>query len=275
MTFSHDAWLDAGRSQPDLPSGLPTWIDPLTAASRDASRVLSDPSRNVPATGPDGTPPRPSAVLMLLADGTDGTDGADGADGSTASAGADNPSLLLTHRNPSLRSHSGQIAFPGGHREPTDPSPVATALREATEETGLRPDGVDPLAVLEPLYIDRTNHAVVPVLGWWRSPSAVSPATDENDWVRSVPIRDLADPAVRTRVGFGGWEGPAFDVDGYLLWGFTGGLVDALLRFGGWERPWWDADREPENLFAALERSRNGETMTPADMRGIGVEETP
>jgi hypothetical protein len=134
---------------------------------------------------------------------------------------------------------------------------------------------VDPLAVLEPLYIDRTNHAVVPVLGWWRSPSAVSPATDENDWVRSVPVRDLADPAVRTRVGFGGWEGPAFDVDGYLLWGFTGGLVDALLRFGGWERPWWDADREPQNLFAALERSRNGETMTPADMRGIGVEETP
>lgn len=260
MTFSLDAWLDAGRSQPDLPAGLPTWIDPLATASREASRVLTDTSRNVPATGPDGTPPRPSAVLMLLEWGKDGDAG--------------DPRLLLTHRNPSLRSHSGQIAFPGGHREPEDSSPVATALREAAEETGLAGDGVDPLAVLEPLYIDRTNHAVVPVLGWWRTPSPVAPATDENDWVRSVPVDELADPAVRTTVGFGSWRGPAFDVDGYLLWGFTGGLVDALLRLGGWERP-WGADREPENLFTALSRSRNGETMTPADMTGVGRGETP
>jgi 8-oxo-dGTP pyrophosphatase MutT (NUDIX family) len=260
MTFSLDAWLDAGRSQPDLPSGLPAWIDPLVSASRDATRVLTDPSRHVPRRGADGRPPRPSAVLMLMAGDATGDTGS--------------PSVLLTHRNPALRSHSGQIAFPGGHREPEDPSPVSTALREATEETGLRPEGVDPLAVLEPLYIDRTNHAVVPVLGWWRAPSPISPSTDENDWVRSVPVDRLADPAVRTRVGFGGWQGPAFDVDGYLLWGFTGGLVDAVLRLGGWERP-WDDRGEPENLFEALARSRNGETMTPADMSGIGRGDTP
>ncbi|MGO1948656.1 MAG: hypothetical protein ACTH1D_03430, partial [Mycobacteriaceae bacterium] len=118
-------------------------------------------------------------------------------------------------------------------------------------------------------YIDRTNHAVIPVLAWWRTPGPVHPATRESDWVRAVPVADLVDPGVRSRIGFLGWHGPAFRVDGYLLWGFTGGVVDALVQLAGWEEPWEEpwVDGEPvgvSDLFAALETSRNGENLVPA-----------
>lgn len=246
-------WLAGGRRQPDLPTSLPDWLGPLVdRARRGTGPGIGGVGRTVPELGPDGTPPRPSAVLVLLGQ----------------EQGQD-PTVMLTHRTPTLRSHSGQLAFPGGHREVTDVDPVATALREATEETGLDAAGVDPLAVLDPLYIDRTNHAVVPVLGWWRDPVPVAPATVESDWVRNVPLSELSDPSRRMRLGIPGadmWRSPAFDVDGYLLWGFTGSVVDGLLKMGGWERPWTET-APVLDLFDAVAKSRNGETLTPEDLR--------
>lgn len=260
-------WLEAAENQPALPADLPDWVRDLAdvavstvgaTAGSDASGapgIFSDAVRSVPEVGPDGTPPRYSAVLVLLSE--DDADGSDGSDGRT---------VLLTHRNPRMRTHSGQIAFPGGRREDTDAGPVDTAVREAVEETGLDPVSVVPVALLTPLYIDRTNHAVIPVLAWWRTPGPVRPATQESDWVRAYPVARLADPAVRSRIGVLGWHGPAFDVDGYLLWGFTGGVVDALLQLAGWDRPWEEpwADGQPvgvTDLFKALEASRNGENL--------------
>ncbi|WP_313503118.1 NUDIX hydrolase [Corynebacterium variabile] len=247
-------WLAEGRRQPELPTSLPEWLEPLVDRVRrpETDVRIHGMNRTVPELGPDGTPPRPSAVLVLLGE----------------EQGQD-PTLMLTHRTPTLRSHSGQMAFPGGHREPTDADPVATALREATEETGLDAAGVDPLAVMDPLYIDRTNHAVIPVLGYWRKPVPVAPMTAESDWVRNVPVAELVDPERRMRLGLPGvdvWKSPAFDVDGYLLWGFTGALVDGLLKLGGWERPW--VETAPElDLFYAIAKSRNGENLTPEDLR--------
>ncbi|WP_420098346.1 NUDIX hydrolase [Corynebacterium sp.] len=254
-------WLDAAQVQPDLPADLPGWVSDLVAAARTesgedaAAGIFSEPARTVPETGPDGTPPRYSAVLVLLGEDADG--------GTT---------VLLTHRNPRMRTHSGQIAFPGGRREPQDAGPVDTAVREAVEETALDPDSVVPVTVMDPLYIDRTNHAVIPVIAWWRAPGPVRPATQESDWVRAYPVARLAAPASRSRIGFLGWHGPAFDVDGYLLWGFTGGVVDALLRIAGWDETWEDpwSDGAPAavgDLFAALEASRNGENLA-ADALG-------
>lgn len=240
---------------------MPDWLEPLVdrARSGNAGDRIGGMNRVVPELGPDGIPPRPSAVLILLGDRPD----------MPSSVSTPSPSLLLTHRTPTLSSHSGQLAFPGGHREHTDPDPVSTALREAVEETGLDAAGVDPLAVLDPLYIDRTNHAVVPVLGWWRDPVPVAPATTESDWVRNVSVAELSDPARRMHLGIGGvdvWRGPAFDVDGYLLWGFTGSVVDGLLKMGGWERP-WTRTAPVLDLFDAIARSRNGETLTREDLR--------
>src|SRR5690606_31548168 len=117
---------------------------------------------------------------------------------------------------------------------------VATALREAEEETGLDPSGVVPLVQLPDLYIPRSRFVVSPVVGHWARPVAVR-AVDpgETASVVRVPVEELADPANRFSVAHpSGYTGPAFAVSGLLVWGFTGGLLSALLDLGGWARPW-------------------------------------
>jgi 8-oxo-dGTP pyrophosphatase MutT (NUDIX family) len=157
----------------------------------------------------------------------------------------DEPDLLLIERAHGMRSHAGQPAFPGGRVDPTDADAVATALREAEEETGLDPRGVEVVAVLPDLYIPPSGFVVTPVLGWWERPTAVfakDPA--EVASVHRVPIAELADPARRCQVRHrSGFVGPAFEVRGLLVWGFTGGLVDRLIHLGGWEQPWSPGSR--------------------------------
>ena len=84
----------------------------------------------------------------------------------------DEPDLLIVQRSPWLRRHAGQPAFPGGAVEAADHGPVGAALREAAEEAGVDPAGVEVLAVLQELYISRSGFSVTPVLAWWRTPGA-------------------------------------------------------------------------------------------------------
>jgi 8-oxo-dGTP pyrophosphatase MutT (NUDIX family) len=165
---------------------------------------------------------RESAVLMLFADGPDG------------------PDLLLIERSHNLRDHAGQPAFPGGSLDPEDADAVDAALREAEEEVGLDRSSVTVLANLPTVWIPVTGFVVTPVLAWWHDPAPVAPVDlGEVAAVIRVPIAELADPANRVRVRHpSGWIGPAFTVRGLLVWGFTAGLVDTLLRLGGWEQPW-------------------------------------
>jgi 8-oxo-dGTP pyrophosphatase MutT (NUDIX family) len=184
---------------------------------------------------------RRSAVLILLADD----------DGS--------PDVLLTERASTLRSHAGQVAFPGGRTDPTDADAVATALREAEEETGLDPAAVAALAVLPELFIPPTGYLVTPVLAYWEDPTAVH-AVDpgETAAVVRVPLDALADPRNRIQVRHpSGHVGPAFSVVGLVVWGFTGGLLSTLLHLGGWERP-WDASRvvDLDEAWAAARTQR-------------------
>ena len=150
------------------------------------------------------------------------------------------PDVLLLQRNAHLRHHAGQPAFPGGGVEDIDDGPVGAALREAEEETGLDPAGVEVLTTLPELWIPPTGNLVTPVLAWWREPSDVMPAdVDEVASVARVPISALADPVNRLNVRRGsGLVSPAFRVADMLVWGFTGGVLDWLLRLGGWEQPW-------------------------------------
>lgn len=259
---TQEQWLQRNAVQPEWPHDLPKWIADVaeTARSGDIHEALNDSARIVPKVGKDGKPPRYSAVLVLLSDAEEVEAVGGGAgEGASDSAFPDNAALLLTHRAATMRNHSGQMAFPGGRREPGDDNAIETALREAWEETNLDPDSVDPLAVLQPVYIDRTNFAVVPVLAYWRAPHDICPASTENDWVRMVALAHLTDPAHRFRVGFMKWSGPAFSIGDRLLWGFTAGIVDSILRLAGWELPW---KGEPVvDLFHALEESSNGEAL--------------
>ena len=201
---------------PESPAhAAPPW---LTELAGKAARMTVPPLLRPPATG-NG---RPSAVLMLV--------------GETAGQ-AD---LLIVQRSPWLRRHAGQPAFPGGAIEADDAGPVGAALREAAEEAGVDPAGVDVLAVLPDLHISRSGFTVTPVLAWWRQPAPLVPAADgEGTAAVRVRFADLADPANRIRVRHPmGSSGPAFRLPGMFIWGFTAALVDRLLAIGGFERPW-------------------------------------
>lgn len=161
--------------------------------------------------------------------------------------------VLLQRRAATLSSHPGQVSFPGGRREDTDPDPSATALREAQEETGLDPHGVEILATLPEIPLAASNHLVTPVLGWWREPSRVV-AVDHAETVQvfRVPVATLLDPATRftstlTRMGQT-FRGPAFDVDGTIVWGFTAMVLDGVFEAAGWTLPWARADERPIRL---------------------------
>ena len=189
----------------------------------------------------------PAAVLVLFGRLDDVPARSDDA---TVAADLD---VLLQRRAATLSSHPGQVSFPGGRREEQDADDVATALREAQEETGLDPDGVEVLATLPELPLAASNHSVTPVLGWWRSPSRVA-AVDHAETVEvfRVPVAQLLDPATRYtstlhRMGRT-FRGPAFDLDGTIVWGFTAMVLDALFDAAGWTIPWDRSDERPIQL---------------------------
>lgn len=204
------------------PVGLPGWLDPLL--SRLEHVRGGDLSRFVP---PQDVESRAGAVLILFGDGPDG------------------PDVLLIERAADMRSHAGQPAFPGGAVDPEDDGPIAAALREAQEETGLDPAGVDVLRALPDVWLPPSGFAVTPVLAYWRRPVPVR-AVDPREVARAerVRIAELVDPANRVVVVHpSGYRGPGFEVAGMLVWGFTAMLLDRLLDLAGWGLA-WTRDRE-------------------------------
>lgn len=194
----------------------PAWMEPLVDAATSPAHTFS---RFVPPA--DGSA-RPSAVLLLFGE-TDGR-----------------PDIVLTERANGMRNHAGQVSFPGGAIDPEDHGPVDAALREAVEETGLDPSGVDVLATLPTLWIPVTNYAVTPVLAWWRIPTPIR-AVDPSEVasVHRVFLDELLDPANRIRYRHpSGAYGPAFRVGGLVVWGFTAGVLARLFELAGLERPW-------------------------------------
>ncbi len=195
---------------------LPSWLQPVADVA--GSIRPEQLSRFLP---PDEGG-RESAVLLLFGEGPDG------------------PDLLLIERASTVSSHAGQPAFPGGAVDDTDADVVAAALREAHEETGLDPVGVHVFATLPALWLPPSGFVVTPVLGWWREESPVGVVDPgEIAAVIRVPLAELLDPANRVSVSHpSGFVGPAFDVGGLLVWGFTAGLLSRLLALAGLERPW-------------------------------------
>lgn len=151
---------------------------------------------------------------------------------------------VLITRSSGLRTHAGQVAFPGGAVDVGDSDAVATAVRETVEETTLTDEVLHPVLVWPRLWIPVSGYAVTPVLGWSSHRGDVAAREDEQEVVavHSVAVSRLADPRNRRRVLYrNGFHGPGFDVDGLFVWGFTGLLLDRLLHLAGWEQPWADA----------------------------------
>ncbi len=202
---------------------LPDWLRGLARAS--ATVPGEQISRFVP---PEDLELRRGSVLMLLGEGPAG------------------PEVLLIERASTLRNHAGQPAFPGGAVDAGEDA-ITAALREGWEETGLDVAGVVPVVVLPELWLPVSDFRVTPVLAWWRQPTPVAPVDPgEVAHVFTVPLAELADPANRFMVSnSSGWIGPAFSVQGIVVWGFTAGLLTALLELGGWAVPYDTTDVRP------------------------------
>lgn len=160
----------------------------------------------------------------------------------------DDLDVLFVTRAGTLRSHPGQVAFPGGRIDDDDAGPVAAALREAEEETGLDPAGVEILGALPEVSLPISNYLVTPVLGWWASPTPVRVVDHaESSHVFRAPVADLLSAEARStaviRRNGRKHSTPAFTIDGTTIWGFTGLLLARLFDGLGWTQP-WDESRE-------------------------------
>lgn len=199
--------------------------------------------RRAKAPGDDSV--RDAAVLMLFGRGGQPRTEAGRAESSRlADFGVDDVDIVLLQRASTLRNHPGQVAFPGGGRDPEDDSLVAAALREAQEEAGIVPSTVDVLGQMDPLYIPVSKFQVTPVIGYWAQPGAVRVMDRSESYsVYRISAADLVAPANRGTFSRPDLKvtTPAFDVGVLKVWGFTAGILDFALDHLGWAGDW---DRE-------------------------------
>jgi len=166
--------------------------------------------------------PRPAAVLIPLVPRPEGL------------------GVLLTERTAHLTAHAGQVAFPGGRTEPSDGSPVNTALRETEEEIGLPRVQVEILGTM-PTYLTGSGYIVTPVVGLVDPVHELHPDRNEVAEIFEVPLSFLMNPAnhqVRLYRWVDGAERSFFAMpwarpDGreHFIWGVTAAMLRNLYRF--------------------------------------------
>lgn len=143
------------------------------------------------------------------------------------------PSMLFTVRHRGLRTHAGQVAFPGGRADPDDADAIATALREAREEIGLDPHDAQPLGFLDCLDTI-SGYCVTPVVARVAAHAELSPQAAEVESVFEVPLAFLLDPANLRERDFAsrGRSRRVYEYAGTdpLIWGATALMLVNLMH---------------------------------------------
>lgn len=183
-------------------------LAPLDVPGASALRVRGDHDLN-PGLGPPGAV-RDAAVLVPLVQRDDGL------------------TVLLTQRTAHLSAHAGQISFPGGAVEETDPDHLAAALRETEEEIGLGAQLIDVLGRLD-TYVIRTGFRVTPYVGLIQPPFDLRPAPEEVADVFEVPLDFILHPDNPQRHSrlYQGQQRHylVFPYEDRYIWGATAGML--------------------------------------------------
>jgi 8-oxo-dGTP pyrophosphatase MutT (NUDIX family) len=143
------------------------------------------------------------------------------------------PGVILTQRPNFLRSHAGQVAFPGGKIDKSDANEIAAALREADEEIALRPNSVDVIGTTD-IYYTSSGYRITPVIGIIPPDIDLTPNPDEvEDWFE-VPLAFLLDPSntMKNTAQWNGRERQYYDMQWQdrRIWGVTAGIIANLMR---------------------------------------------
>lgn len=141
------------------------------------------------------------------------------------------PTLLLTQRSPFLRSHAGQVSFPGGASDPADDSPVKTALREAFEEVAIPPEKVQVLGQLAPMQ-SIGGYQVTPIVGLLPANLHFQPNPSEVSSIFEVPLFDALSLHRLKHIDImrSGHQNRVFFYwhNGHLIWGLTASIIHQL-----------------------------------------------
>ncbi|HEX3365982.1 CoA pyrophosphatase [Phenylobacterium sp.] len=204
--------LRGGRG--DLRDWIGDHLDPLEVHEPAGGPIASDFDLSK-AYGPNevDSPLTPAAVLIALVERDAGL------------------SVILTRRSDTLRRHTGQIALPGGRRDPGE-TPWQTALREAHEEIGLEPRYVSPVGLSTP-YRTGTGYLITPVVGFVRPGFSLTPNPDEVAEIFETPFGFLMDPQnleehERELPGGEKRRFYAYTHEDRFIWGATAGMLRAL-----------------------------------------------
>lgn len=190
----------------DVPRN-PVRVHPDAAALRRKLTERDPIRRSAPAAAP-------AAVLIGLFEGSQGE-----------------PRVWLVRRPQTLRSHSGQVALPGGKRDPDDPDLIVTALREAEEEIGLPRSAVEVLGASDEL-VTTTGYHITPIVGWIHDPFEVRPNPSEVSRAFSAPVDTFRDRGVLRALPLESLRRfvRSYRVEGEIVWGATAAILGGLVR---------------------------------------------